>query len=115
VVNVGDRVYFDFDKYDIRDEARPLLDAQASWLSRYPMVRVRIEGNTDELGTTEYNFALGARRANAVREYLSGRGIALARIDTVSYGKARPIDTGGGETAQAHNRNAHTTLIEGAR
>ena len=115
VINVGDRVYFDFDKYDVREDARPLLDAQANWLRRYPMVRVRIEGNCDELGTTEYNFALGARRSNAVREYLSGRGVALGRIDTVSYGKARPVDPSGGETAQAHNRNAHTDIIGGAR
>jgi len=114
-INVGDRVYFDFDKYEVRDDARPLLDAQANWLRRYSAVRVRIEGNTDELGTVEYNFALGARRANAVREYLASRGVALGRIDTVSYGKARPVDTSGGDAAQAHNRNAHTTITEGAR
>jgi len=115
VVNVGDRVYFEFDKYEIRDDARPLLDAQAAWLRRYPMVRVRIEGNTDELGTREYNFALGARRANSVLQYLSGHGVAPSRIDTVSYGKERPIDTSGGDAAQAHNRNAHTAITSGAR
>jgi peptidoglycan-associated lipoprotein len=115
VINVGDRVYFDFDKYQVRDDGRPVLDAQARWLQRYPAVRVRIEGNCDEMGTREYNFALGARRANAVKDYLSSHGVALSRIDTVSYGKERPIDTSGGETAQAHNRNAHTTITEGAR
>jgi peptidoglycan-associated lipoprotein len=114
VVNVGDRVYFDFDRYAIRDDARPILDAQAAWLQRYPAVRVRIEGNCDELGTREYNFALGARRASSVKEYLVGRGVSVARIDTVSYGKERPIDTAGGPDAQAHNRNAHTAITEGA-
>ncbi len=115
VINAGDRVYFDFDKYTVRDDGRPVLDAQAAWLRRYPMVRVRIEGNTDELGTREYNFALGARRANSVMQYLAAHGVAQSRIDTVSYGKERPIDTAGGEEAQAHNRNAHTTLTSGAR
>jgi peptidoglycan-associated lipoprotein len=115
VINVGDRVYFDFDKYTVRDDGRPVLDAQAAWLRRYPMVRVRIEGNTDELGTREYNFALGARRANSVMQYLAGHGVAPSRIDTVSYGKEHPIDTSGGDAAQAHNRNAHATLTSGAR
>ena len=95
VINVGDRVYFDFDKYAIRDDARPILEAQASWLQRYGGVRVRIEGNCDELGTTEYNFALGARRSAAVKEFRIAHGISGERIETVSYGKARPIDTGG--------------------
>jgi peptidoglycan-associated lipoprotein len=114
VINAGDRIYFDFDSFSVRDEAHGVLDAQAAWLSRYPAVRVRIEGNCDELGTREYNFALGARRANSVKEYLVGRGIAPSRIDTVSYGKEHPIDTSGGEEAQAHNRNAHTAITEGA-
>ncbi len=114
VVNVGDRVYFDFDKYQIRDDARPILDAQASWLGRYPGVRVRIEGNCDELGTREYNFALGARRANSVREYLEQHGVPAARIDTVSYGKEHPIDLGSGDEARGHNRNAHTAITSGA-
>ena len=115
VINVGDRVYFDFDKYTVRDDGRPVLEAQAAWLRRYPAVRVRIEGNTDELGTREYNFALGARRANSVMQYLSAHGVAPSRIDTVSYGKERPLDTTGGDVAQAHNRNAHTALTSGAR
>ena len=115
VINAGDRVYFDFDRYALRDEGRPVLDAQAAWLARYPAVRVRIEGNCDELGTREYNFALGARRANSVREYLVGRGLSAGRIETISYGKEHPIDTSGGEEAQAHNRNAHTDITQGAR
>jgi peptidoglycan-associated lipoprotein len=114
VINVGDRVYFDYDRYAVRDDARPILDAQAAWLQRYPAVRVRIEGNCDERGTREYNFALGARRANSVKEYLVGRGLSVARIDTVSYGKERPVDTGSGEDALSHNRNAHTAITQGA-
>ncbi|MDQ2861563.1 MAG: peptidoglycan-associated lipoprotein Pal [Pseudomonadota bacterium] len=115
VINAGDRVYFDFNQYTLRTDAHPILDAQAAWLARYPAVHVRIEGNCDELGTREYNFALGARRANTVREYLMGAGVSAGRIETVSYGKEHPIDTSGGEEAQAHNRNAHTAITEGAR
>ena len=115
VINAGDRVYFDFNQYTLRADARPILDAQAAWLARYPAVHVRIEGNCDELGTREYNFALGARRANTVREYLMGAGVSASRLETVSYGKEHPIDTSGGEEAQAHNRNAQTAITEGAR
>ena len=115
VINVGDRVYFDFDKYDVRSDATPLLDAQTGWLKRYPAVQVRIEGNCDERGTQEYNLALGARRANAVREYLVSHGVGPARITTVSYGKEKPIDSGSGEEADQHNRNARTAIVSGAR
>jgi peptidoglycan-associated lipoprotein len=115
VVNVGDRVYFDFDKYNVRDDAAPLLEAQAAWLKRYPAVQVRIEGNCDERGTREYNLALGARRANAVREFLVSHGVEASRISTVSYGKEKPIDSGSGDTADQHNRNGHTALVSGAR
>ncbi len=115
VINVGDRVYFDFDQYQLRSDARPVLDSQASWLNHYPAVRVRIEGNCDERGTREYNLALGARRANSVRDYLVSRGISAARIETVSFGKERPVDGGSGEDAWAHNRNGHTAITAGAR
>ena len=114
-INVGDRVYFDYDKYAVRSDAGPLLDAQSSWLKRYPAVQVRIEGNCDERGTQEYNLALGARRANAVREYLVAHGVDASRITTVSYGKEKPIDAGSGESADQHNRNAHTAIVSGAR
>jgi peptidoglycan-associated lipoprotein len=114
-VNVGDLVYFDTDSHDIRGDAMPVLDAQAQWLNRYPAVRVRIEGNADERGTREYNLALGARRANAVRDYLVSRGVASSRIATLSYGKERPLDAGTGEDAWARNRNAKSVLTEGAR
>jgi peptidoglycan-associated lipoprotein len=115
VVNVGDRVYFDFDQYQIRPDAAPILEAQAAWLQRYPAVQVRIEGNCDERGTREYNLALGARRANAVREFLVAHGIDGGRISTISYGKEKPIDLGSGEEAEQHNRNAHTAIVSGAR
>jgi peptidoglycan-associated lipoprotein len=78
-------------------------------------VRVRIEGNCDERGTREYNFALGARRANAVREYLVAHGVSASRIDTISYGKERPIDPRDSDEALARNRNGHSVVIEGAR
>ena len=115
VINAGDRVYFDFDQYTLRDDAKAVLDRQAQWLQRYPQVMIRIEGNADERGTREYNLALGARRAESVRAYLSSRGIAGGRISTISYGKERPIDAGSNEEAWARNRNGHTALTAGAR
>jgi peptidoglycan-associated lipoprotein len=115
VINAGDRIYFDYDKFDVRADAAPVLDAQAAWLRRYPSVHVRIEGNADERGTREYNFALGGRRANSVREYLLAHGIDGSRIDTVSYGKERPIDPGENDDAWAHNRNGHTAITAGAQ
>lgn len=115
IVNVGDLVYFDTDSHDLRPDALPVLDAQAAWLKRYPGVQIRIEGNCDERGTREYNLALGARRANAVRDYLVSHGVSASRITTLSYGKERPVDPGTGEEAWAHNRNAHSVLTSGAR
>jgi peptidoglycan-associated lipoprotein len=115
VVNVGDRVYFDFDKFEVRTDAQPILGAQADWLKRYPAVAVRIEGNCDERGTREYNLALGARRANAVRDFLVSHGVDPGRITTISYGKEKPVDAGSGDVADQHNRNAHTAIVSGAR
>lgn len=107
----GDRVYFAFDSDLIDAEARDTLRRQAEWLRTRTDARVRIAGNADERGTREYNLALGARRAAAARQALIGFGIPAGRIDTVSYGKERPIDSGSGEEAWARNRNAHTVLI----
>ena len=115
VINAGDRVYFDFDKFEVRADAQPILDAQSAWLRRYGAVHVRIEGNCDERGTREYNLALGARRASAIRDYLVAHGVSADRVTTVSYGKEKPIDGGTGEEADAHNRNAHTAIVSGAR
>jgi peptidoglycan-associated lipoprotein len=115
VINIGERIYFDTDQYDIRSDAQPTLAAQAQWLNRYSAVRVRIEGNADERGTREYNLALGARRANAVREFLVAQGVSGSRIETLSYGKEKPIDGGSSEDAWAKNRNARTAITDGAR
>ncbi len=92
-----------------------MLAAQAAWLNRYGAVQVIIEGNCDERGTREYNLALGARRANSVKDFLVGHGVDPGRIHTISYGKERPIDPGAGEEAWAHDRNAHTAITSGAR
>lgn len=115
IINVGDFVYFDLDRYDIRSDAMPVLDAQAAWLRRYPNVRIRIEGNCDERGTREYNLALGSRRANSVKEYLVSRGVDPSRIATLSNGKERPIDPGYSEEAFQRNRNGQTVIVDGAR
>ena len=114
VINIGERIYFDTDEYNVRSDAQSVLAAQAQWLNRYPAVRVRIEGNADERGTREYNLALGARRAESVRTYLVERGVNAGRIDTISYGKERPIAAGSNEEAWARNRNAHTAIVSGA-
>ena len=114
VVNVGDRIYFDLDSIEVRPEAMPRLNAQAQWLLRYPAVTVRIEGNADERGTREYNLALGARRAEAVRTYLINQGVPAGRIAVISYGKERPIAEGSNEDSWARNRNAHTAIVSGA-
>jgi len=106
--NVGDRVFFGFDRYDLSAEAQATLDRQAQWLQQYPNLRVTVEGHTDERGTREYNLALGDRRANAVRNYLIARGLSPDRIATVSYGKERPAVVGSNEAAWARNRRAVT-------
>ncbi|MCC7167756.1 MAG: peptidoglycan-associated lipoprotein Pal [Rhodospirillales bacterium] len=104
VKNVGDRVYFDFDKYEVKPEARAQLDRQVDWFKRYPQWKITVEGHCDERGTREYNIALGERRANAVKEYLVAKGVATARIKTISYGKERPAAIGSNEAAWAQNR-----------
>ena len=110
VTSAGDRVYFAYDSHDLTPEAQAVLDAQVRWLQRYPAQRIIIEGNADERGTREYNIALGARRASSVRDYLVARGVAPSRIDTVSYGKERPIALGDDESAWQQNRNARTNF-----
>ena len=113
VVNVGDRVFFDFDKYDITPEGQAVLKKQAAWLANYPSVMISVEGHCDERGTREYNLALGERRANAVKDYLSALGIARTRVNTISYGKERPVALGHDEAAWAQNRRGVTVLTEG--
>ncbi|HLL29760.1 MAG TPA: peptidoglycan-associated lipoprotein Pal [Allosphingosinicella sp.] len=106
----GDRVFFDTDQYDLDARDRATLDAQAAWLSRYPNVRVTIEGHADERGTRDYNLALGDRRANAAKNYLAARGISSGRMTVISYGKERPEALGSDESAWAQNRRAVTVL-----
>jgi len=103
-------VHFAFDKAELRPEARRILRRQAGWLKANPGVEVTIEGHCDERGTREYNLALGERRANAVREYLIAQGVAGDRIETVSYGKERPIALGSNPEAWAKNRRAETVV-----
>jgi peptidoglycan-associated lipoprotein len=110
VANVGDRVFFDFDRSNIRADQRPVLDRQSQWMGRYPEVQVSVEGHTDERGTREYNLALGQRRANAARDVLVAGGVAPARISTISYGKDRPAALGSNEEAWAQNRRAVTVV-----
>jgi peptidoglycan-associated lipoprotein len=112
--NVGDTVHFALDKYNIDASDQGLLNRQAQWLNRYPSVRVTIEGNCDERGTREYNLALGARRANAVKEYLVSQGVSADRVDTISYGKERPICTESNESCWAQNRRGVTAITSGA-
>lgn len=113
-VNVGDTVHFAYNEYNIQDEDRGVLQRQATWLQRYPQVRVTVEGHCDERGTREYNLALGARRANAVKEYLVSLGVSSSRVDTISYGKERPICTESNESCWAQNRRGVTTIVSGA-
>jgi len=114
MVNVGDTVHFDYQRYAVRDTDRGMLQRQATWLLKYPGVRVTIEGNCDERGTREFNLALGARRAEAVKDYLASLGVPLARMSTVSYGKERPVCTQSDETCWAQNRRGVTTITSGA-
>jgi len=113
-VNVGDTVHFEFDQYNVQESDKAILGRQAAWLAKYPAVRVTVEGHADERGTREYNLALGARRANAVKEYLVSQGVSTARVETVSYGKERPICTQSDEACWAQNRRGVTTITAGA-
>ena len=110
VVNVGDRVFFGLDRYDLAPEARATLDRQASWLKQYPNVTVTIEGHADERGTREYNLALCERRANSVKNYLAAAGITPSRVKVISYGKEKPAVLGSNEASWAQNRRGVTVV-----
>ena len=112
VGQAGDRIFFDTDEYNVDDQDRATLDAQAAWLMRNTGVRVTIEGHADERGTREYNLALGDRRANAARNYLQSRGISASRMNVISWGKERPEALGSDESAWAQNRRAVTVIPE---
>lgn len=108
-----DRVYFGYNEYTLTAQTRQILKSQAGWLQRYDGAIVVIGGNADERGTREYNLALGARRADAVKAFLVSQGVSPGRITTVSYGKERPIDGRSTEAAWALNRNAHSAVLVG--
>lgn len=110
LVNVQDRVYFAFDRYDLDDASRRTLERQAAWLDQYPGTTVTVEGHCDERGTREYNLALGARRAASARDYLVSLGVDPARIRTISYGKERPVAEGHNEAAWRLNRRGVTVV-----
>jgi peptidoglycan-associated lipoprotein len=112
--NVGDRIFFETDSYSLTPEAQQVLRGQAAVLSANPSQRVMIAGNCDERGTREYNLALGARRANSVRDFLISLGVSPAQLDTVSYGKERPIDDRPNPDGWAINRNSHTMILAGS-
>jgi peptidoglycan-associated lipoprotein len=113
-INVGDRVLFDYDRADLDDTDRSTLQKQAAWLAKYPQVTLTIEGHCDERGTREYNIALGARRAQAVKEYLVSVGVNSSRLDTISYGKERPVCVESNESCWSQNRRGVSTIAGGA-
>ncbi len=110
VVNVGDRVFFETDSTTLTAQARATLDKQAMWLQRYNRYSFTVEGHADERGTREYNIALGARRAQAVYEYLAARGIDTQRMRTISYGKERPVAVCNDISCWSQNRRSVTVI-----
>ena len=110
LVSVGDRVFFDTDSSVLSQQAQHTLDLQAVWLQRYPQYKITIEGHADERGTREYNFALGARRAATVKNYLISKGVDASRISTISYGKERPVAICNNMSCWSQNRRAVTVL-----
>jgi len=111
VVNVGDRVFFETDSSELSGQSRATLDKQAQWLNSYSQYgQFTIEGHADERGTREYNIALGARRAQTVRDYLMSRGVAANRMRTISYGKERPVAVCDDISCWSQNRRAVTVL-----
>ncbi|MGL4241115.1 MAG: peptidoglycan-associated lipoprotein Pal [Beijerinckiaceae bacterium] len=109
-VNVGDRVFFDSDSSELNAQSVATLDKQAQWLSQYSRYSFTVEGHADERGTREYNFALGARRADAVKSYLTAKGVSASRMRTISYGKERPVEVCDNISCWSKNRRAVTVL-----
>jgi peptidoglycan-associated lipoprotein len=112
-VNVGDRVFFETDSSALTAQARGTLDRQVQWLAQYPNYTFTIEGHADERGTREYNLALGARRANSVRDYMISRGVGANRMRTISFGKERPVAVCDNISCWSQNRRA-VTVLDGA-
>ncbi len=103
-VNVGDRVYFGYDRSDLTGEAQATLQNLAAWMTSHPAASISLEGHADERGTREYNLALGDRRANSAHDYLTALGVDGGRLSTISYGKERPAVLGSSEESWAENR-----------
>jgi peptidoglycan-associated lipoprotein len=112
--SVGDRVFFETDTTELTSAGQATLDKQAAWLNRYPRYTFTIEGHADERGTREYNFALGARRAESTKNYLIAKGVAPARIKTISFGKERPVAVCNDISCWSQNRRAVTVLAGAA-
>ena len=100
-------IHFEYDQAELTDQARAILERNAQWMKSHAAAKVRVEGHCDDRGTVEYNLALGERRAQSTRDYLTSLGVAADRLSSVSYGKERPLDSGTTETAYARNRRAH--------
>jgi peptidoglycan-associated lipoprotein len=114
VVNVGDRVFFETDSTELTPQSISTLEKQAQWLRSYPQYNFTVEGHADERGTREYNIALGARRAQAVHDYLASRGVQAHRMRTISYGKERPVAVCDDISCWSQNRRAVTVLNAGS-
>ena len=110
IVNVGDRVFFNYDSSDLDGDAQELLQDQVAWLKQYSDVSIIVEGHCDERGTREYNLALGEKRAQSVKNYLISLGISSDRVSTISYGKERPAVVGSNDGAWAQNRRSVTIV-----
>ncbi len=108
----GESIYFDFDKSFIKPEYRSVLEEKAQFLKDYPDIRVRIEGNCDERGTNEYNLALGERRSNSAKGFLTSLGVSADRIEMISYGEERPLFTGHNEEAWSQNRRDDFVIVK---
>ena len=113
VVNVGDRVFFETDSTELTQQSRATLDKQVQWLNLYNRYAFTLEGHADERGTREYNIALGARRAQTVRDYLIARGVDASRMRTISYGKERPVAVCNDISCWSQNRRVVTLLNAG--
>lgn len=107
----GDRILFETDRFNVDAEDQAVLQRQAQWLAQYPNTRAIVEGHADERGTRDYNLALGERRANSAKNYLTSIGVDASRIQTVSYGKERPSALGSDEQSWAQNRRAVTVTV----
>ena len=107
----GDRILFETDRFNVDAEDQAVLQRQAQWLAQYPGTRAIVEGHADERGTRDYNLALGERRANSAKNYLTSIGVDASRIQTVSYGKERPSALGSDEQSWAQNRRAVTVTV----